>query len=182
MFGTERSKTMRIFVNGKNIEISEYLFELTDKKVRKLDKFFPDDAEAFVTLAVEKNRHIAEVTIRYKGGFIRGEEATLDMYASIDNVLEKLEKQIVKHRTKLEKDLRAGVFNTLDTADYEDDEEEAKIVRVKRFDIKPMTVEEAMLQMEMLNHSFYVFTNGETGEVNVLYKRKDGNFGLIEPE
>ena len=175
---------MRIFVNGKNMEVSEYLFELTDKKVRKLDKFFPDDAEAFVTLAVEKNRHIAEVTIRYTGGFVRGEEATGDMYASIDNVLTKLEKQIIKHRTKLEKNLKTGVFEDLNMADYDDDyeEEEAKIVRVKRFDIKPMTVEEAMLQLDMLGHAFYVFTNGETGDVNVIYKRKDGNFGLIEPE
>ncbi|MBQ9833073.1 MAG: ribosome-associated translation inhibitor RaiA [Clostridia bacterium] len=174
---------MRIFVNGKNIQISNYLFELAEKKVRKLDKFFPEDAEAFIALAVEHNRHIAEITIRYNGGFVRGEEATGDMYASIDNVLDKLEKQIVRHRTKLEKNLRAGAFNAIDTSEYEeDDEEDAKIVRVKRFDIKPMTVDEAMLQLEMLGHSFYVFTNGDTGAVNVIYKRKDGNFGLIEPE
>ena len=177
---------MRISIVGKNIEVSDYLNDLVTKKVSKLDKYFPDDTEVHVAMAVERNRHIVEVTIPYSGGIIRGEEVSGDMYASIDNVLAKVEKQIVKHRTKLEKSLRTGASKPeapvfADTLD-DTDEEPKRVVRVKRFDIKPMTVDEAMLQLELLGHSFYMFQNGDTGEVNVIYLRKDGNYGLIEPE
>jgi len=180
---------MRISITGKNIDVSDYLNNLIEKKVSKLDKYFSDDTTANVTLAVEKNRHIVEVTIPYSGGIIRGEETSGDMYASIDNVLEKLEKQIVKHRTKLEKNLRMGAFREPEpfvpepaAYDSDDDDDFPHVVRMKRFDIKPMTVDEAMLQLDLLSHSFYVFTNGDTGVMNVIYKRKDGHFGLIEPE
>lgn len=173
---------MRISIIGKNIEISDYLLNLVTKKVAKLDKYFPEDTECTVAMAVEHNRHIVEVTIPYPGGIIRGEESSGDMYASIDTVLTKVEKQIVRHRTKLEKNLRAGAFMPMEAAEPEEREAEHRLVRVKRFDIKPMTVDEAMLQLELLGHSFYMFTNGETGETNVIYKRKDGNYGLIEPE
>ncbi|MCH5279591.1 MAG: ribosome-associated translation inhibitor RaiA [Christensenellaceae bacterium] len=173
---------MQVTINGKNIEISEYLRDLTNKKVGKLDRYFPGDTEVQVTLSVEKNRHIVEVTIPYAGGIIRGEEVTGDMYASIDNVIAKLEKQIIRHRTKLEKALRYEDAPDPEF-DYDDDEDEGpQIVRVKRFSIKPMSVEEATLQMELLGHSFFVFTNDETNDMNVLYRRKDGNYGLIEPE
>lgn len=179
---------MIITISGKNIEVSDYLEELINKKVSKLDKYFPEDTQAHVTLSVERNRHIVEVTIPYAGGIIRGEETSGDMYASVDNVLSKLEKQIVRHRTKLEKSLRAGAFRApepvyADAFTQDDlDEEAAKVVKIKRFDIKPMTVDEAMLQLEMLGHSFYMFTNGDTNQINFIYKRKDGNYGLIEPE
>lgn len=175
---------MIITISGKNIEVSDYLEELINKKVNKLDKYFPEDTQAHVTLSVERNRHIVEVTIPYAGGIIRGEETSGDMYASVDNVLSKLEKQIMRHRTKLEKNLRAEAFAAHEASYAVDDEEEEehKVVRVKRFAIKPMDVEEAVLQMELLGHSFYVFENAEDGEVNVLYQRKDGNYGLIEPE
>ncbi len=179
---------MKISINGKNIEVSDYLRDLITKKVSKLDKYFPEDTAAHVTLAVERNRHIVEVTIPYTNGIIRGEETSGDMYASVDNVLAKLEKQIVRHRTKLEKSLRAGAFRVAEPVFSENlpfeeiEEEPARVVKVKHFDIKPMTVEEAMLQLELLGHSFYMFTNGETSDINVLYKRKDGNYGLIEPE
>ena len=174
---------MRISINGKNIEVSDYLRDLVTKKVSKLDKYFPEDTEAHVLLAVERNRHIVEVTIPYSGGIIRGEEVSGDMYASIDTVLAKVEKQITRHRTKLEKTLRADAFAEADYTDYDDDEDEAgSVVKVKRFSIKPMDVEEAVLQMELLGHSFYVFENADDGLVNVVYKRKDGNYGLIEPD
>ena len=101
---------MRISITGKNMEVSDYLSELVSKKVAKLDKYFQENTEAVITMSVEKNRHIVEVTIPYPGGIIRGEEVSGDMYASIDNVLAKLERQIVRHRTKLEKNLRAGAF------------------------------------------------------------------------
>ncbi|MDL2258556.1 ribosome-associated translation inhibitor RaiA [Eubacteriales bacterium OttesenSCG-928-K08] len=177
---------MRISISGKGIEVSDYLRELIDKKVSKLERYFSKDTEVQVTMAVERNRHIVEVTIPYDNIIIRGEEVTGDMYASIDNVLDKLEKQIVRHRTKLEKNLKSDAFR-YDTPLYADvfedaDEEGPSIVRTKRFAIKPMSEEEAMLQMELLGHSFYVFANADTGDINVLYKRKDGNFGLIEPE
>ncbi|MEL7610511.1 MAG: ribosome-associated translation inhibitor RaiA [Bacillota bacterium] len=176
---------MRISITGKNIEVSEYLHELAVKKVSKLDRYFPKDTEAQVTMAVERNRHIVEVTIPYSGGIIRGEEVTGDMYASIDNVLDKLEKQIIRHKTRLGKTLREEAFRydePLFGGSYDDvDEEGPRIVRVKRFSLKPMTEEEAMLQLELLGHSFFVFLNAETGETNVIYARKDGNYGLIEP-
>ena len=175
--------TMRITISGKNIEVSDYLRELVEKKVGKLDRYFPRDAEVKVTMAVERNRHIVEVTIPYPGGIIRGEEVTGDMYASIDNVLDKLEKQIIRHRTKLEKSLKAEAFRYSEPVfsdSYEDVEEEGPhIVRVKRFDIKPMSIDEASLQMALLGHSFYVFSNSDTGDINVLYVRKDGNYGMI---
>ncbi len=179
---------MRITISGKNLDISDSLRGLVEKKVNKLERYFPQDTEAQVTLALEKNRHIVEVTIPFDGGVIRGEEVTGDMYASIDNVLDKLEKQIIRHRTKLEKSLRSGAFrydHPLFGGSYESVEDEGEgphIVRVKRFNIKPMTEEEAMMQIEMIGHSFYVFVNADTDRMNVLYKRKDGNYGLIEPE
>lgn len=177
---------MRISISGKNIEVSDYLRDLVKKKVSKLDRYFPKDTEAQVTMAVERSRHIVEVTIPYSGGIIRGEEVTGDMYASIDNVLDKLEKQIIKHRTRLEKNLKAEAFkyeSPLFGGTYDEQEEEGRsLVRIKKFDIKPMPVEEAMLQLELLGHSFYVFRNSRTEAINVLYVRKDGNYGLIEPE
>ena len=168
----------------KKVSLNDSIKEYTEKKVSKLDKYFPEDTEAHVTLSVEKNRHIVEITIPYSGGIIRGEEVSGDMYASIDTVIAKVEKQIMRHRTKLEKNLRAEAFAAQEASYAADDEEEEehKVVRVKRFAIKPMDVEEAVLQMELLGHSFYVFENAEDGEVNVLYQRKDGNYGLIEPE
>ena len=176
---------MRILITGKNIEVSDYLRELVNKKVSKLERYFPNDTVAQVTMAVERSRHIVEVTIPYSGGIIRGEEVTGDMYASIDNVLDKLEKQIIKHRTRLEKNLRAGAFKPEEgfMADITEDadDEPAHLVRVKRFDMKRMSVEEALIQLQLLGHSFYVFSNADTDDINVIYLRKDGNFGLIEP-
>lgn len=171
---------MRISISGKNLDISAYMREVAEKKLSKLDRYFPQDTEAQVTLSVEKNRHIVEVTIPQGGRIIRGEEVSTDMYASLDNVLDKLEKQIVRNRTRLEKELRHDAFDDLVVEDYEEDEG-PRIVRVKQFSIKPMSEEEAMLQLELLGHSFYMFQNAETNRISVLYKRKDGNYGLIEP-
>ncbi|MEG1559494.1 MAG: ribosome-associated translation inhibitor RaiA [Clostridia bacterium] len=178
---------MRISITGKNIEVSDYLQQICEKKVGKLDRYFPEETEAHITLAVERGRHIVEVTIPYDGGLIRAEEVTGDMYASVDSVLKKLERQIMKHRTKLERNLRVGAFKYgepifNENSDAETAQDEKCVVKVKHFDIKPMTVDEAMMQLELLGHSFYVFTNGNTGLMNVLYLRKDGNYGLIEPD
>jgi len=175
---------MRITITGKGLDVSDYLKEVAEKKVKKLSRYFAANTEAHVTMSIEKSRHIVEVTIPFDGVVLRGEVATGDMYASIDGVLKKLEKQILKHRTKLEKRLHTDAFKN-DTPIYEEnsaEEEALKIVRTKRYPAKPMDVSEAMLQMELLGHEFFVFTNSGTNEVNVLYRRKDGNVGLLEPE
>ena len=173
---------MNVTITGKNMEVTDYLKELALKKIEKLDKYFPQDTDVQVVMSVEKSRHIIEVTIPYRGGVIRGEEVTGDMYMSIDNVVAKLDRQIQKHKTRLSKSLRYEEAPA--NGDFYDDRESngPEIVRVKRFSMKPMSVEEAMLQMDLLGHSFFVFTNGETGDINVLYARKDGNYGLIEPD
>ena len=174
---------MIVTITGRNMEVTDYLKELTLKKLEKIEKYFTQDTEAQVVMSVEKSRHSIEITIPYRGGVIRGEETTTDMYASIDNVIAKLERQILKHKTKLSKTLRYEEEAVV-SEEYEDDYDgrDPEIVKVKRFSMKPMSVEEAMLQMDLLGHSFFVFENGETGDINVLYSRKDGNYGLIEPD
>lgn len=177
---------MKITVTGKNIDVTDALRENALKKISKLEKYFNPDVEAQVTLSVQKNHHIIEVTIPFGGIILRGEEVTEDMYSSIDKVLEKLEKQIRKHKTRLERKLRENSFKQVDSIPIDpDDKEEAYnplIVKTKRFAIKPMPVDEAVMQMDLLGHNFFVFLNAETEEVNVVYKRKDGRYGLIEPE
>ena len=175
---------MKFIVSGKNIEVTEALRERVIKKMGKLEKFFHPGTEIHVTMGVQKNRQIIEVTIPFNGVVIRAEESNDDMYTSIDKVIDIVEKQIRKNKTRLEKKLRdgayiAGNFNLDETID---EEHEFKIVRSKRFAIKPMTDEEAILQMNLLGHQFFMFSNSETKEVNVVYRRKDGNYGLIEPE
>lgn len=177
---------MKITVSGKNIEVTDALKDTVIRKISKLEKYFNPDVEAQATLSVQKNRHIIEVTIPFDGVILRGEEATDDMYTSIDKVLDKLERQISKHKTRLERKLRENSLRMVEAplAETGDIEEpyNPTIVKTKRFAIKPMPVEEAVLQMDLLGHNFFVFLNGETEEVNVVYKRKDGRYGLIEPE
>ncbi|SUY46688.1 ribosome-associated protein [Clostridium putrefaciens] len=174
---------MKIVVMAKNIELTKALKETVEKKLSKLEKYFNPSVEAHATLSVQKNRQIIEVTIPFNGVILRGEESTDDLYASIDLVVDKLERQIRKQKTKL---LRRNTGDSLrfqSIIAYEDKgEEEPKVVKTKKFAIKPMGTEEAVLQMELLAHSFFVYQNADTGEVNVIYKRKDGNYGLIEPE
>ena len=171
---------------GKNIEVTDSLKEYADRRLSKLDKFFERDMEAQVTMSVVKDTHIVEVTVFLNGGLIlRAEEGTGDMYASIDSVLEKLERQVKKHKTRLNRKLRQGGHKELffdDSVIGEEEEDYPKIVKTKRFAVKPMSAEEAVMQMDLVGHDFFVFMNAETEEVNVVYKRKDGNFGHIEPE
>ena len=177
---------MKFIVSGKNIEVTDALKDRVSKKLGKLDKFFNPDTEAHVTMSVEKNRKIVEVTIIYNGIVFRAEVSNDDMYASIDKAADILERQIRKNKTRLAKRLHENAFKTegLNVAQNDgiEEEEEFKVVRSKRFAIKPMAVEEAILQMNLLGHEFFVFTNADTKEVNVVYRRKDGNYGLIEPE
>ncbi|MDQ2086597.1 ribosome-associated translation inhibitor RaiA [Herbivorax sp. ANBcel31] len=177
---------MKFIVSGKNIEVTPALKEMAIKKVGKLDKFFQEDAEVNITMSVEKNRHIVEVTIPFKGGVLRAEEENHDMYASIDKVVNSLERQIRRNKTKIEKKFHEGGLRVenfkFEEDDDVDEEHEFGIVRTKKFAIKPMTVEEAILQMNLLGHQFFMFSNADTQESNVVYRRKDGNYGLIEPE
>lgn len=175
---------MRVSIAGKGMEVSDYLKEVVTKKVSKLQRYFDEGTEAHITMSIQRSRHIVEVTIPFDGVVLRGEEATGDMYASIDGVVKKLEKQIHKHRTALRKKLREGAFsgNESDYAAELADEKIPKIVRTKKFVIKPMSLEEAQMQMELLGHKFFVFRNAVTNEINVLYQRNDGDLGLIEPD
>ncbi len=174
---------MSIIVRGKNIEITPALKDYVVKRVSKITKYFDSLGEITAILIVEKGRHIIELTVPVNGMMLRGQEATADMYTSIDLVVDKIEKQIEKYKTKLSRRLKGGNFKgdlVASVAAAEDDE--TKVVKTKRFPIKPMDVDEAILQMNLINHDFFVFTNAETEEANVLYRRKDGNYGLIEPE
>lgn len=178
---------MRINVRGKNMEVTPALQEYIEKRLKKLEKYFNSGIEAQVTLSVAKETHIVEVTISIDGLLLRGEETTPDMYASIDLVVDKLERQTHKYKTKINRKLRQKGLKGLNEkyANYqqelEEEESEPRVVKTKRFIMKPMPVEEAILQMDLLGHDFFVFTNAETEEINVIYRRKDGNYGLIEP-
>lgn len=175
---------MKFIVSGKNFEITNALKDRVISKMGKLSKFFQPDTEAHITMSVEKNRQIVEVTIHFNGVVIRGEVSEPDMYASIDKVIDIVEKQILRNKTRLEKRLRDGAFR-VDTPDAPREvleETDFKVMRSKKFPVKPMDVEEAILQMNLIGHEFFVFSNASTRQVNVVYKRKDGNYGLIEPE
>ena len=174
---------MKFIMTGKSMDVSSALKDQAIKKLSKIEKFFKSNAECHVTFSVEKNRRIVEVTIISGGLFIRAEETTDDMYASIDAVIDKLERQIRKNKTKLGKRIRqeSVVPDNFDIKEDIKEEQSFKIVKSKRFAIKPMGVEEAILQMNLLGHNFFVFRDADTEETNVVYKRKDGNYGLIVP-
>ena len=175
---------MKISIYAKNIQLTDALKEAAIKKIRRLDKFFQQDIEAKVVLSIEKKLHKVEVTIPFNGRIIRVEELSDDMYNAIDEAVESLEQQIRKYKTKLQNKKHSNEsikFENVEPLDIED-ETEFKVVKTKRFAIKPMNIEEAILQMDLLRHNFFVFLNADTEEVNVVYKRKDENYGLIEPE
>lgn len=177
---------MRITITGRNIELTSGLKEAVEEKLGKLEKYFKPETDVHVTLSVEKERQKIEVTIPTKGHTIRAEEVSNDMYVSIDLVEETIERQLIKYRTKIvSKKLNAAAnfkAEYLEEKFDDDEEEEIKIVRSKRYDLKPMYPEDACIQMELLGHDFFVFVNAETDEVNVVYKRKGNTYGIIEPE
>lgn len=174
---------MRYTITGRNIEVTPGLRSAIEDKIGKLERYFNPDTEVIVTLSVQKDKQKIEVTIPVKGNIIRAEEASSDMYVSIDLVEEIIERQIKKYRKKLiDKKQAAQSFSEFFINEEYEDENEVKIVKTKRFGMKPMNPEEACVQMELLGHNFYVFLNGDTDEVNVVYKRKGTTYGLIEPE
>jgi putative sigma-54 modulation protein len=176
---------MRITITGRNIELTEGLKAAVEERLSKLEKYFAPDTDVFVTLSVEKERQKIEVTIPIKGHIIRSEQVSTDMYVSIDLVEEVIERQLKKYRTRLASK-KMNVADKFTAAfvegDADNSDEEVKIVRTKRFGMKPMYPEDACVQMELTGHDFFVFRNAETDEVNVVYKRKGNTYGLIEPE
>ena len=174
---------MKFVIVGKNIEVTPGLRSAVEDKIGKLEKYFTSETEAHVTLSVEKERQKIEVTIPVKGSIIRSEQVSNDMYVSIDLVEEIIERQLKKYKNKLVDQKQSAGFFKQEFIDKEYmDEEEIKIIRSKKFDIKPMYPEDACIQMELLGHNFFVFQNAETEEVNVVYKRKGNTYGLIEPD
>ncbi|MCM1136187.1 MAG: ribosome-associated translation inhibitor RaiA [Clostridium sp.] len=174
---------MKFVIVGKNVEVTPGLRTAVEDKIGKLERYFTPETEIHVTLSVEKERQKIEVTIPVKGNIIRSEQVSNDMYVSIDLVEEIIERQLKKYKNKLVDQQQAGSFFKKEFMEKEYmEDEEVKIIRTKKFDIKPMYPEDACVQMELLGHSFFVFCNAETEQVNVVYKRKGNTYGLIEPE
>ncbi|AIF44151.1 ribosome-associated translation inhibitor RaiA [Virgibacillus halodenitrificans] len=183
---------MKFNIRGENLEVTDSIREYVERKISKLERYFdtPPTSEVHVNLSVYNDEQTIEVTIPMTNLLLRGEVQHVDLYAAIDLVVDKLERQIRKYKTKVNRKFRQEgspkhVFAELEreanNVAVEEESDEIDIVRTKRFDLKPMDSEEAVLQMDMLGHSFYVFTNAVTNETNVVYRRKDGKYGLIEP-
>lgn len=173
---------MKVIITSKNVKTSDHLKETIESKLAKLDKYFSSEIVANVTLSIEKGRQKVEATINAKGTIFRAEDVENDIYSGIDKIVDKLSTQMSRFKTKLQKkhkDNKAILFE--DLPDH-DDEEELAIVKKKKFDLLPMSVEEAILQMELLEHSFFIFLDMETDGIGVVYKRKGGNYGLLETE
>ena len=174
---------MNIIIIGKNIDVTPGLREAVEEKIGKLEKYFTPDKEVHVTLSVEKDRQKIEVTIPVKGSIIRSEQVSNDLYVSIDLVEEIIERQLKKYKSKLVNYKQNSDNFKQDYIDKDfSDDDEIKIIRSKKFDMKPMYPEDACVQMELLGHNFFVFQNAETDQVCVVYKRKGNTYGMIEPE
>ena len=171
---------MKITYAFLGLDSSERLKARADKKLGKLDKYFKEAPETTVRFKRQNNRCIVEITLKSDGVLLRAEESTDEMFLSIDRAVDKIESQIRKHRTKLENRLHTAELEI--APEYVDDEPTQDVVRVKKFTMKPMTVDDAIAQMDMLGHSFFLFPNEETGTMNVVYRRNDGGLGLLQPE
>ncbi len=187
---------MQVILKGKNIEITDWLREYVEKKVNKLDRYLPDIQEARIELSVQKtrssqDRQVAQITVRSNGIILRAEERTDDMFAAIDAVVDKMNRQIARYKGKRVDRWQGQRVNRPDVElppigeevmEELAEEQERSIVRVKRFVVSPMDEDEAIEQMELLGHDFFIFFNPNSGKLSVLYRRKDGNYGLLEPE
>ena len=174
---------MNITITCRKVSIRDSFRERVEKKLSKMDRFFSSDANAFVTVTMEKDRFTVEITIKSQGMIFRAEKTTGEMLDSLEAVTDMLVRQIVKNKSKLESRYRPqGAYADLGGMLLEEDQEEPyKVVKTKRFGVKPMDIEEAILQMNLMGHEFFMFRNTETDEINVVYRRKDGNYGLLEP-
>ena len=173
---------MKFIISGKNIEVTESIKAAIEEKLGRLDKYLVDDTVVNVTLSVQKGRQKIEVTIPMKGHIIRAEEGSEDMYVSIDLVEEVIERQLRKYKNKLVARQQGGGNFQKEFLEKEADDQEVNIIRTKKFDIKPMYPEDACIQMELLGHNFFAFVNAETDDICVVYKRKGGTYGIMEPD
>ena len=177
---------MKITIVGRKVNLRDNFKELAKKKLSRFSRIFDEDADANVTVSLERNHQTVEITIKQRGMYYRAEATDYEMNDALDQAISKLGRQIRKNKTKLEKEIHSAALDQY-IQDYvfsaePEDEPDYEIVRNKKFFVKPLSVEEAILQMNMLDHQFYMFRNDATGEINVVYKRKDGNYGLLEPE
>jgi putative sigma-54 modulation protein len=173
---------MHLAVKGRNLEVTDALRTYAEEKVQRMGKYLEGIVSGSVVLSVEKHRQIAEVTLRVRDLTVRAEESTDDLYSSIDLVAEKLERQILRHKERIVAHMdRSGRREERQSVRPPMPADESRVVKTKRFAVKPAEVE-AILQMDLLGHNFYVFRNALTDEVNVVYRRRDGHYGLIEPE
>lgn len=179
---------MNIKISGKNLQVGEKLKNIVYSKLEKFEKYFQSDVQMTVTLSHIKDKNVAELTVYLKNGVIlRAEEISPQMEQSIDKVVEKITRQLRKHKTNIEKKFRKNESIRFDfIPEYSDiennSEDNFEIIKSKKFIVKPMDVEEAILQMNMLNHNFYLFLNSENNSINLVYKRNDGKYGLIDTE
>lgn len=172
---------MKTNIYTRKIELSTEKKEMIAKKIDKLGKFFDEDVSSDIVVSTQKDKIIVEVTIRTPDMIYRAEERNEDLYNAVDEIEESIVRQIRKNKTRLQKKLREGVNKEYDFTAYDDvDDEEIRIVKTKTHNVKPMSPEEAVLQMNLLNHSFFVFLNAKTNTTDIVYRRKDGNYGLIE--
>jgi len=172
---------MKIVVNGRHLEITAALKSYAEEKIKKFERYSSDISEAVVTLTIEKYRHKAEVLLKANGMLIQAESVTGEIYSAIDEVTEKLDRQVKKYKEKNVSHRKGSSRNTEDAAAPFFPDEGARIIKNKRFELRPMSSDEAAMQMELLDKSFFVFINDMSGDINVIYRRQDGNFGLIEP-
>jgi len=171
---------MKITIRGKNIDVTEALKQYIEKRVSKFERFLSDTSEAIVTISTEKFTHKIDVLLKVDGHLIQAEGKTEDLYSAVDQVVEKLEKQVLKYKEKVQNKNKKETIKYPSTLS-EEVETVKRIVKYKKFDLRPMSPEEAVDQLELLDKDFFIFINSFSGDVNVIYKRKDGNFGLIEP-
>ena len=173
---------MKFVYTSKDMAVSDSLKSRAEKKLSKLERYFREEPEATIRFKMQKGaRNIAEITVNAGGLILRAEESSNDMYLSIDHAVDKLESQIRRHRTKLEKRIRSSELEPVaELPAFE--EQNYDIVRVKKFSVKPMSVEDAITQMELLGHDFFLFMNEESESMNVLYRRHDGTYGLLQPD
>jgi len=178
---------MRITITGKKVNLRDNFKELATKKLSRFDRIFDDDAQANVMVTLEKNRQTVEITIKTNSMIYRAEATDFEMNDALDQVVSVLGRQIRKNKTRLEKEIHSAALDQyvqdyLDSPEDEDGDADYKIVRTKRFFVKPMNADEAILQMNLLGHQFFMFRDEASGEINVVYKRKDGNYGLLESD
>ncbi len=173
---------MKTTITAKQMQIPQTFDEYAEKKINaKLNKFFGEDATAKVLISEHKNLIIIEVTVRYNGIIFRAEQSAVDKEDALDACVDKIIRQIRKHKTKVEKRLKDTAFKDISTTDTVEEQTSYDVVKHKKFTLRPMDVEEAILQMNMLGHNFFMFLNATTGETNVVYKREEGNYSVLEP-